>query len=627
MRVGFLVTCDVGRQVVFSRYNTSTQNRPTLLTYASSERACAIHFGRLHYLAELLKRCGIAETAGRANCAATVLLTYDRFGIDGLTRLEGDFSCVVFDRQQARVFGLRDPMGGYPLFWLQRNGVIALSTCLKPLVDLLPDPRPNREYLADFLITPSPYNEQPTHRCVFDDVSRLRPGILLEADLKTGRMQEHLSWDWLAHRIDPASDRVEDVGEQLKVFLSSAIEQRLQGRCASHLSGGMDSTAVTLLAGDAIVRGVGETPLHTISLVYKQLPGLAREAAYLQGICGSPGYVTHAIDADDLLDFDSFADPPLHDEPYNGLWRLGMDQATFRIADEAGAATILTGIGADEMFDVLPLHITDLLRGTRPLAAWRESVRWARSFNCSAWNVLYPYGIAHIFAGRTSWPFNWSATAFRKASDWAIAPWILPAFVRRYSLRARVSEIARKMYSTGDSAVLSFGLHSVESRVGDLARWSLAAPRDVAITHPFLDARVLCLGLGMMSRLKPHPGRLKPILVEAMRDVLPDRIRNRPRKGHFNEVYYLGLARNLPMLERMIDAAPLSQLDMIDKQMLIRYLREASFGGAHVRQMHRLNSTLSLIKWLSMQQEWFTQPMAKCEAIFVPIQPHNQPPS
>jgi asparagine synthase (glutamine-hydrolysing) len=97
---------------------------------------------------------------------------------------------------------------------------------------------------------------------------------------------------------------------------------------------------------------------------------------------------------------------------------------------------------------------------------------------------------------------------------------------------------------------------------------------------------------------------MKPVLAEAMRDLLPECIRNRRYKGHFNEVYYLGLARNVPSLERMIREAPLDDLEMFDTGNLIQSLQEASFAGVNPRQLQRLDFTLALIKWLGMHEAW-----------------------
>jgi hypothetical protein len=54
----------------------------------------------------------------------------------------------------------------------------------------------------------------------------------------------------------------------------------------------------------------------------------------------------------------------------------------------------------------------------------------------------------------------------------------------------------------------------------------------------------------------------------------------------------------------MIQDAHIEDLEIIDKEALTRCLQEAALWGVGVRPLHRLNLTLSLLKWLSMQDEW-----------------------
>jgi asparagine synthase (glutamine-hydrolysing) len=372
----------------------------------------------------------------------------------------------------------------------------------------------------------------------------------------------------------------------------------------------MDSTAVALIADDWIRAGAGEAPLHTLSLVYHQLPGLARETVYLDSVPARSGIVPHRIPADNLLDFDSFADPPLHDEPYAMLWRLGMDRALVETAAACGAATMLTGIGADELLDVQPFYLTDLLRSGHFRTAWTEACKWARCDNCSPWAMLYPFGIGPLLpAWMRGGPVrallrSGHTTSISNQHNWHIPPWITRSFAHRYALREQTLSATHPHDRTGQPVGVSFALASIASRTGEVGSWAVAAPQGIAVAHPFLDARVVCLGLGMQRRLRPEPGRLKPVLAEAMRDVLPAKIRDRRRKGQFNEVYYLGLARNLQPLEAMIRHAPIDDLGVFDKEVLVRCLHEAALGGAQVGQLHRLNLTLSFIKWLCMQPVW-----------------------
>jgi len=99
------------------------------------------------------------------------------------------------------------------------------------------------------------------------------------------------------------------------------------------------------------------------------------------------------------------------------------------------------------------------------------------------------------------------------------------------------------------------------------------------------------------------PRRQKPILADAMRDVLPAVIRERSGKGHFNEVFFGGLARNLPSLERLVREAAVDDLEMVDKGKLLSCLQKAALGiGDCAPGWDRLNLTLAVLKWLTVER-------------------------
>jgi asparagine synthase (glutamine-hydrolysing) len=587
--------------------------------------------GRLYYRHELLAdlRSHVPSESLRAcetNDAALALAVYRAGGSGSLERLEGDFALVICDTQRARLLGARDPMGGYPLFWTQCDDTLALSTSMRPLLDLLPSRVLNLDYVADFLMMPGQRNEGPNEACAYSGIHRVLPGTILSLHTSTGYVERRAYWNWLARLKDPGTDQVPDVAAQYADHLRAAVRERLHGRTLTHLSGGMDSTSVSLLARDLVGSGVGKAPLHTLSLVYDQLPGLARERPYIESVLQhEKALVAHRLPADDLLDFDGFVDAPLHDEPYAGLWRLAMDRATVRVAAEVGAVTMLTGIGADDLLDVHPFYLADLLRQGRLPMAWREAVTWARVHNCSPWEILQPFGLVPLaptwlLSGieRTWW---WRGRRrLNEQNDWSLPPWILPDFARHHALRSRAIANAQQTYGRCQHTGLSVTLSALAHTAGDVIRWSVAAPHGITMAHPFLDSRLLCLGLGIQARLRPKPGKMKPVLAEAMRGILPDAIRNRRRKGDFNEVYYLGLARNVPKLEAMVQQAPSEDLGIIDKDCLIRCLHEASMASANARQLQRLNFTLSLLKWLCMQDEWQRTPRPSADIIRMPQQ-------
>jgi asparagine synthase (glutamine-hydrolysing) len=603
-----------GDEVEFRVFGRRYADRPPMVTFCRMPHGSAVLLGRLYYRRHLTDELASwrpeLPTKGANLCdAALALAAYHRHGLRGVEQLEGDFSVALWDAREGRLVGCRDPMGGYPLFWTAAHGAIALGSSIRPLLGLLTSRSLNLDYLAEFLMLSGPVQELPSEHCAYKGIYRLLPGTTISLQVSTGQVEQRTHWNWQEHLVDSGASRPDELGSQFLEHLRLAVRERIRGRIASHLSGGMDSTTVSLLARDWIHSGAGEGPLHTLSLVYHRLPGLARETFYLESVLPWAGSVAHRIPADDLLDFDGFAAPPPHDEPYAGLFRMAMDRATVEVAAEVGAATMLTGLGADEVLVNSPTHLADLLRRGRLCTAWAEACRWARADGCNPWEILYPHGIANLLPpwsraglgallrrGYASW---------RGQNDWTIAPWIRSCFARRYELRCRAAENARRTVASCRPIGLSLALAAIESRKGDFNRWFLGAPRGVVIAHPFLDPRVLCLGLSIQSRVVAEPGSGKPVLAEALRGLVPDRLRNRRRKGHYNEIYFLGLARNLQALEAMIRRAPIDDLDLFDKVTLIQCLQKAALGDArNVRALNRFNLTLSLIRWLSSQADW-----------------------
>src|SRR5262249_34291330 len=148
----------------------------------------------------------------------------------------------------------------------------------------------------------------------------------------------------------------------------------------------------------------------------------------------APGLDAHRLPADDLLDFDAFADPPPMAEPYAGLWRLTMDRALMDFAAGCGASSVLTGCGADELLDRNPYHLADLIRRGRLLSAWREAAAWGIDRNCNAWEVLGPFGLVWLRASLPTWLGGYGRAAgatLREHGEGALPSWVRPEFSRR----------------------------------------------------------------------------------------------------------------------------------------------------------------------------------------------------
>jgi hypothetical protein len=193
---------------------------------------------------------------------------------------------------------------------------------------------------------------------------------------------------------------------------------------------------------------------------------------------------------------------------------------------------------------------------------------------------------------------------WNRQNQYTIAPWVLPEFAHRGRLRRRAMNNIRRNYRSARSVVLSEALARIRFTTGDWVRYELATSRGIVATHPFRDPRVLSYGLGARTRVKPDPSRQKMLLAEAMRDVLPENIRNRRSKTHYNSVYFTGLARNLPHLEKIVRQSNCEELGLFDKNRLLECLNKAALGLGNMNGVIGLNNSLAIVQWLALLPRW-----------------------
>jgi asparagine synthase (glutamine-hydrolysing) len=609
MRVGFCMTGDHANAQLRLRGRRALGG---LLSVEQGGDGAAVLIGRLHYREDLLRAlAGDGTAPATAGDAALVLSAYRRWGWPGLCRLEGCFALAVLDTKRWRLYARRDLLGGFPLYWGQYGRRIAVGTSLRDVCDWTGATALDPEYEAEYLMLPCCGEHEPAdERTPYRGVQRLLPQAILDADLSAGRVRVVKHWDWLDHLEEPAAKDLPAIAARYRELLGAAVRQRLVGPTAAHLSGGLDSTSVALLAAAEIERGAAAGPLHTISLVYDAMTVLSRERELIEGaVRGNPCVIPHLIPADGLLDFAPYAAPPHHEEPWPWLGAAGTEMARVAEARKAGVSTVLTGQGADELLDLGPYHLTDLLRRGRLLRAWREACRAAHGENCGVWPILFPFGIQN---GVPLWLRDGLRPLLRQGrSDWlhmgqfTIPPWIRPGYAKRYALRERAWARARRHQPAGCPSLLSVALSKIAGRTGDLGRWYLSAPQGILVEHPFLDPRLICFLLGVHARVPPPPrGVAKPVLVEAMKGVLPDSIRLRSKAGFFNEPYFRGLARHAAELEAVVRSAGSAAPDWLDAETLVHCVRQSALGIGNDRiQMDRLNVTLSWLKWLALRRE------------------------
>jgi asparagine synthase (glutamine-hydrolysing) len=534
------------------------RQRPTLVSLAQDDAShtTAVLLGRILYRADLLARLPAVAHLRDASDAELALAAYRQLGRRGLELLEGEFSLVIHDGLQGRLWAQRDPFGCWPLFWSVAGNSVAAGTSLEALAQRQPGRAFNLDFLADFLVQPLPGSELPCEQTAFKGVQRVRPGTIVELD-GAGQAVRHAYWDWAARIGRTETTSLDEAGQRCAGLLRGAVRERVVpwAGVAAHQSGGAASAAVVCLARDELAAQGARSPLFTLA-------------------------------GAEALDYDWFREEiPAHDEPCSLLPSLPSRRLVIEAADRLGAAVTLSGLGGDEIVTCPPYHLADLVRGGRWLAALAEAQQWAAADNEGTWSVLRRFGVEPLRPGFVGVP-----------------PWVRRDFSRRQHLRQRSQDCARRMFAR--PAARSWDLFVLESTSGDWGRWHLAAPRGLNLSHPFRDPRLVAFALGLPRHL-----RGRPILEAALAGVTKwegeapaepgakrfGRSLALPGGAHGNGA--VGLRRNLTMLEEMVRQAALRELGLFDHEELVRCLHRAAGEGGDRSRLEQMDRSLALIAW------------------------------
>ncbi len=179
-----------------------------------------------------------------------ILHLYEEKGEDCVRDLRGMFALAIHDSRREKLFLARDHLGQKPLFYHHDGESLVFASEIKALLALKPelrkmDCRALYEYLTIRIITPP--------RSMFQDVRKLAPGHWLV--FQNGRVTIRRYWQL---RFEPKRRQTfSNTLAELEARIESTVNCHLVSDVpvGSFLSGGMDSSIVTVMMHRAAGRG------------------------------------------------------------------------------------------------------------------------------------------------------------------------------------------------------------------------------------------------------------------------------------------------------------------------------------------------------------------------------------
>ena len=328
---------------------------------AAADQPLSKHGMTLVYNGELYNyRALRAELATRGVRFATssdtevVLEAWRAWGPGALRRFRGMFAFALFDAETGDLILARDPLGIKPLYYLPRGGGVVFASELKALVAALGS---ELRIEPGALVASMLYYWLPEQRCAIGRVRKL-PGGSWARVRPDGSVGVQHYWRPADVAAEAAAGPPADLGTVIEESVAAHLVSDVP--VSSFLSGGLDSSIVTVLAHQA------DAGIDAYTITFRpedqRLEAMPDDAVYARKVAARYGVDLHEIEISPdivrlLPRIVDVLDEPIGDPA--AINTLLMCEA----ARERGVKVILSGMGADELFGGYRKHLACVMAG------------------------------------------------------------------------------------------------------------------------------------------------------------------------------------------------------------------------------------------------------------------------
>lgn len=549
---------------------------------SASGRLRILFNGEVYNYRELARQFGLSDLRSGTDTEVIVELI-ERMGIDAaIKHFNGMWAMIVQDINSNRFYISRDRFGKKPIY-LHRdaNGIYMASEMHSllglPGVNLTPDAVTASRFLAQSL-------QNVDERSWLQSIQSFPPASIAEidgADPAAGMSNLRRFWTPMYETPLPPQ-RPEESIEELRALVQDAIRLRLHADVpvGVALSGGLDSSIISVMANQCT--GAKGQRTELFSAVN---PGTKEdESEHIDVMARHLGtdvqrFTLNPDEGDGLLSLlktcIGHADGPV--TSFSNLLFYKLMQS----AHTAGITVVLTGQGADEAFcgyrKYPILEIKRLLKAHRIV----EATRLASGFIANG-TILQQFNLteAKRYAGSSNRSILGQAAA--EALDLAAL---------------------EQITSLGERQWLDVSRYSVPYLCHYEDRMSMAWSREVR--SPFLDYRIVDMGLRMPERLKLTRGWTKYALRKAFERDLPASITWRKDKQGFVNPQDNWLKGTLqPVVRDLMGRADalVYQAGLVDREEYLKRFNEYCAGRGFV-WFRDVFAPFALELWMSIANE------------------------
>jgi asparagine synthase (glutamine-hydrolysing) len=478
--------------------------------HSADQRYVIVFNGEIFNYVELREELKTKGHSFKTNTDTEVLIAaYQEWGKDCLHRLNGMWAFAIYDRVEKTLFAARDRYGIKPFYYINQSGQFIFASEIPPLLSQLAQkPTANTKVIFDYLA----FNRtDQTELTFFNEIKKLQHGHCIQISKASVEINKWYDIEENVKKAVPFNDSKEfyDVfKDSINIRLRSDVPI---GVC---LSGGLDSSAITAM----LYKKFGKQDVNTFSAVYGD-GDIGDEKEFIhefESDLKNMHYTTPS--AESLMsDLEGFIETHAEPIPSTGPY------AQYKVMELAQKHVVVTldGQGADEMLSgyhyFFGFFFKDLLKRGKLLLLMKEMLAYFKQHKSS-------YGF--------------------KTFVYFMLPSSLKTKARVNQRGYMNSEFAK---NNGSNSAIVENLYASKSlqqalinhfnyKLEHLLKWEDRNSMHFSIEArvPFLDYRLVERMLSTTGEHVIKNGTTKAILREAMKEIVPEKIRVRSDKVGFD---------------------------------------------------------------------------------------------
>ena len=493
-----------------------------------SERYIIIFNGEIFNYKELRSTLVAKGVKFNSETDTEVLLQlYITEGKSCIEKLNGFFAFAIYDKEEQSLFIARDRMGIKPLYYLEDENRVLFASEMKAILAYGIDKTLDYEALYTYL----QLNYIPAPKTIFRSVKKLLPGHSLY--IKNAQVINESYYQIPYNKGTYTSLSYDEQKKKLAHLLESSVQKRLVADVplGSFLSGGIDSSVVATLASRH------KTDLHTFSIGYRE-EKYFDETSYARLVAKKIGtkHTVFSLTNSDLYQHVhgilDYIDEPFADSSAIAVYILSKETRKH-------ATVALSGDGADEVFSGYNKHAAFLKminRGSTATVVGALTPLWSilpksrGNALTNKFRQLYRFGKGMKLSGKERY-WRWAGFATESEAIKLFTKETLLALDQQnyLSFKDQLLRYIPEGEDINDILYTDVKLVLPDDMLTKVDRMSMANGLEVRV--PFLDHEVVEFAFSLPGSSKIDSQLRKRIVQDTFRDILPDELYNRPKKG------------------------------------------------------------------------------------------------